>query len=81
MKTVTKLAAVVLFALSAAAPALANEEAQTLAERNTYLYTADARPIAAHMQDAQAQRGTEAFAQAPQAPNAGISNHGDFDNY
>ena len=75
MKLATKLATAALLAMSAVAPALATEgEAITLAERNTYLYTADARPIAQHMQW---QGGSEAFAQAPvqsaQSANAGIN--------
>jgi hypothetical protein len=68
MKTITKLAVATLLALSAAAPALAFEpEAQTLLERNTYLYTGDARPIAQHQADSQvrAHRGSDALAQAP----------------
>jgi hypothetical protein len=68
MKTITKLATATVLALSAAAPAFAFEPlAQTLLERNTYLYTADARPIAQHQQDFQvrAHRGTDAMAQAP----------------
>jgi hypothetical protein len=81
MKLVTKLATAALLALSAAAPALATEpEALTLAERNTYLYTADARPIGQHMQNVQQAAGTEAFALAV-SPNAGITDHGNFDNY
>jgi hypothetical protein len=75
MKLAAKLATAALLALSAAAPALATEpEAQTLAERNTYLYSADARPIAQHMQQQQQRAGTEAFAQAPGvSPDAGIN--------
>jgi hypothetical protein len=81
MKLATKIAAATLLALSAVAPALATEpEALTLAERNTYLYTADARPIAQHMQQEQLRAGTEAFALAV-SPNAGITDHGNFDNY
>ena len=73
MKLAAKLATAALLALSAAAPALATEpEAQTLAERNTYLYTADARPIGQHMQDTQQRAGTDAFAMAV-SPDAGIN--------
>ncbi len=65
MKTVTKFAAAAVLALATAAPALAFE--QTQLERNTYLYTADARPIVAHMHQVQADvaRGTDAMALAP----------------
>ena len=81
MKLVTKLATATLLALSAAAPALAIEpEALTQAERNTYLYTADARPIVQHMQDVQLPAGAEAFARAV-SPNAGLSTHDDPANY
>jgi hypothetical protein len=73
MKLAAKLATAALLALSAAAPALATEpEALTLAERNTYLYTADARPIAQPMQHQQQRAGTEAFARAV-SPDAGIN--------
>lgn len=68
MKTITKLAVASLLALSAAAPALAVEpEGQTLLERNTYLYTPDARPIAAHQENVQVRfhQGRDAMAQAP----------------
>jgi len=44
MKTVTKLAVATLLALSALAPALADEQ-DTLAERSTYLYTPEGQPI------------------------------------
>ena len=72
MKLATKFATAALLALSAAAPALATEpEALTLAERNTYLYSAEARPVAQHLQQ---RSGIEAFAQAPVAsPDAGIN--------
>ena len=75
MKTFTKLAVAAVLALSAAAPAFAfDPEGQTLLERNTYNYTADARLIAAH-QNAQvgAHRGTEAMAQAPRATHEAVS--------
>jgi len=79
MTLATKLATAALLAMSAVAPALATEpEALTLAERNTYLYTADARPITQHMQ---LPAGSQAFAQAPVSANAGITDHGNFDNY
>jgi hypothetical protein len=66
MKALTKLAVASILALSAVAPALAAEE-DTLLERNTYLYTADARPIVRHAQHdrANTHRGVEAFASAP----------------
>lgn len=67
MKTIVKLAAATLLALSAAAPAFAfNPEGQTLIERNTYLYTADASPIGRHQENVQvrAYHGSDAMAQA-----------------
>jgi len=75
MKLAAKLATATLLALSAAAPALATEpEALTLAERNTYLYTADARPVGQYMQHVQQRAGIQAFAQAPVAsPDSGIN--------
>jgi hypothetical protein len=67
MKTLTKFAAAALLTLSVAAPAFASDpESQTLQERNTYLYTPDARPIAQHQQTFRSHRGTEAFAAAPE---------------
>jgi hypothetical protein len=67
MKTLTKFAAGALLALSVAAPAFAADpESQTLQERNTYLYTQDARPIAQHQQTFASQRGADAFAAAPE---------------
>jgi len=68
MKTITKFATAALLAMSAVAPALATEpEALQLAERNTYLYTADARPIVQRQQSVQVptHRGIEALAFAP----------------
>ncbi|HEY2755931.1 MAG TPA: hypothetical protein VGJ01_09320 [Pseudolabrys sp.] len=75
MNTVTKFAVGALLALSVAAPAFAAEpESQTLQERNTYLYTSDARPIAQHQQTFgerrhqqafREHRGVDAFAAAP----------------
>jgi hypothetical protein len=66
MKTITKFAAGALLALSVAAPAFAADpESQTLQERNTFLYTSDARPIAQHQQ-AIGDRGVNAFAAAPE---------------
>jgi hypothetical protein len=66
MNTMSKLAVGAFLALSIAAPAFAADpEAQTLQERNTYLYTQDARPIAQHQQHRQAfgeHRGVDAFA-------------------
>ena len=80
MKTVRKFAVATLLALSAAAPALATEaENLTLTERNTYLYTTDARPVGQHVQQ-NVVRGIDALAQAPVAFD-GISNHGAFDGY
>lgn len=66
MKTVTKLTAALALAIAASAPAFAIE-GQGQEERNTYLYTADARPIVAHMPRAQADiaRGTDAQASVP----------------
>jgi hypothetical protein len=53
--------------LSIAAPAFAADpESQTLQERNTYLYTSDARPIAQHQQTFGDHRGADAFAAAPE---------------
>jgi hypothetical protein len=68
MKTLTKFAAGALLALSVAAPAFAADpESQTLQERNTYLYTSDARPIVQHQQDftVRSHRGVDALAFAP----------------
>lgn len=67
MKTITKLATAALLAMSAVAPALAIEpEALQLAERNTYLYTSDARPIAQNQGvQVRSNRGVEALAFAP----------------
>jgi hypothetical protein len=80
MKTIGKFTIATLLALSAAAPAFATEaEDLTLSERNTYLFTADARPIQQHALQ-NVVRGGEAFAQAP-AASAGLSNHGEFDGY
>jgi hypothetical protein len=63
MNTLTKFAAGALLALSVAAPAFAADpESQTLQERNTYLYTQDARPIAQHQQSFAAHQGADAFA-------------------
>ena len=63
MNTMSKLAVGAFLALSIAAPAFAADpEAQTLQERNTYLYTQDARPIAQHGQTFGDQRGVDAFA-------------------
>ena len=78
MKLVTKLATATLFALAAAAPALASDpDALTQNERNTYLYTADARPIVEHMQEVQNVQlpaGANAFAQAV-SPDAGLTTY------
>jgi hypothetical protein len=80
MKTISKFAVATLLALSAVAPALATEaEDLTITERNSFLYTADARPIAQHVQQ-NAAHGIDAFAQV-QAPFVGINNHGAFDGY
>jgi hypothetical protein len=57
MKTLTKLAAASILALSAIAPALAAGEEDTLLERNTYAQNVQ------HV--AHAHRATEAFAYAP----------------
>jgi hypothetical protein len=74
MKTVSKLIAVSALALAAAAPvaAVAQEiydvpEANTLIERNTYLYTQDKRAIAGHQNAGlvRSHGGAEAFAFAP----------------
>lgn len=76
MKIIAKVAIASLLALSAAAPALAfDPEGQTLLERNTYLYTADARPIAAHQENIQApaHRAVDAMAQAPLATHEQVS--------
>jgi len=76
MKTLTKFAVATVLALSAAAPALAasnvygfQPEAQTLTERNTYLYTRDGRDIVRHQWDV--TRAGDAMAQA----SAGASMH------
>ena len=82
MKTIIKLAVATVLALSAAVPAFAGEE-NTLLERNTYIFTPDARPIAHHQQNVQvrAHRGTEALAfapahaMAPEVRDFGISGH------
>jgi hypothetical protein len=60
MKTLTKLAAASILALSAIAPALAAGEEDTLLERNTY---------AAHnvQHNVRAHRAAEAFAYVPAA--------------
>ena len=82
MKLTTKLVAASLFALSAVVPALAVEpEAAQLEERNTFLYTADARPIALAQQKVSmgAHHAVQAFAYAPN--NGGIVHHGEFDGY
>lgn len=82
MKLPTKLAVASLLALSAAAPALAVEpEALTSLERNTYLYTPDARPIVEHLQQTHPQlAGSEAFALVV-PPHEGITDHNNPDNY
>jgi hypothetical protein len=59
MKTVSKLVVASVLAISAIAPALA-DESTTLAERNTYFYTPDARPNVQHQTN-----GLNAFAAAP----------------
>lgn len=66
MKLVTKLVAASILALSAITPALANEE-NILIERNAYLFTSDARPIAQHQQVAGARKhgGVDALAFQP----------------
>ena len=74
MKLITKLALVSVLALSAA-PALAasqvantDPEAQTLLERNAYLFTPDAREIArGSAQQVRTHRAVDAFAAAPAA--------------
>jgi hypothetical protein len=77
MKTVTRFAVGALLALSVAAPAFAADpESQTLQERNTYLYTSDARPIAQHQQTFAERRGADAFAAAPE--QHGYSEHYGF---
>ena len=63
MKTLTKLAAASILALSAIAPALAAEE-DTLLERNTY-------SVQQVQHNVQAQRAADAFAYAP----ASIANY------
>jgi hypothetical protein len=71
MKNITKLAAGAFLALSIAAPAFAADpESQTLQERNTYLYTSDARPIARHQQTSGEHRGVNAFARAHRGVDA-----------
>jgi hypothetical protein len=82
MKIVSKLIVASMFALSAAVPALAVEpEAITQEERNTFLYTTDARPIAPHWQNnaVGAQRGHQALAFAParSAGEAPVQQHDD----
>jgi len=66
MKLVTKLVAASILALSAVAPAIAAEE-NTLLERNAYVFTLDARPIAQQQQnaDVRTHRGIDALAFAP----------------
>ena len=66
MKTSAKIITAAFLALSAVAPAFAAEE-NTLIERNTYLYAADARPIVqpAQVNTVRAHRGVEAMAFAP----------------
>lgn len=72
MKTIHTLVITAALALSAAAPAFAfNPEGQTLAERNLYNFTADARPIAHDRQDL--RRATDAMAQAPRAMHDVVS--------
>lgn len=75
MKTIAKLALVSVLALSAA-PAFAASvventapEALTLLERNTYLFTADAREIAqvGRQNQVRFDSAAQAFAQAPVA--------------
>lgn len=82
MKLVTKLVAASLFTLSAVAPALATDpEAAQFEERNTALYTVDARPIGLAQQNVnvRAHRANDAFAYAP--TTSGITHHGEFDGY
>jgi hypothetical protein len=67
MKTITKFVTAALFAVTVAAPAFADDpEAQTLQERNTYVYAngPTAKPVR-EQSFAHANRATEAFAQAP----------------
>ena len=60
MKTLTKLAAASILALSAVAPALAAGEEDTLLERNTYA-------VQNVQHNVRAQRAAEAFAYVPAA--------------
>jgi hypothetical protein len=66
VKTLTKITVAAVLAIAASAPAFASE-GQGQEERNAYLYTADARPIVAHVQLAHADiaRGTDAQASVP----------------
>ncbi|MCK9918896.1 hypothetical protein MXD81_58210 [Microbacteriaceae bacterium K1510] len=69
MKTITKIAAAAVFAVTAATSAFAGNvdpDAQQLQERNTYIYANGPTAPATHQQfSAHAYRGTESFAQAP----------------
>jgi len=69
MKTITKIAAAAVFAVTAATSAFAGDidpAAQQLQERNTYIYANGPTAQPTHQRfAAHAHRGTESFAQAP----------------
>ncbi len=71
MKTITKFAAAALFAISAAAPALAADPTELqFNERNTFINSASAQQA-----QVRTQRATDAFAQAPvSAPDVYVKN-------
>jgi len=67
MKIVTKLAFASLLALTAAAPAFAQDDAEALtaAERNVYTHPNGVGPVVHHAMSARSHRGVDAFAHAP----------------
>jgi len=83
MKTITKIAAATVLAVTAATSAFAADAdpaSLQLQERNTYVYANGPASNPAHAQFApSAYRGTESFAQAPfqvQGPNYNVRDFG-----